>query len=95
MQKFLAGLANRLFLTKIRKTLQGKKTYILLALYALANSQEAVTALQQLSDGQIDLVQFLNHIEQIILAFAGMAAKAGFKRVQLATPEIPKEEPKA
>lgn len=80
IKELLVKVAEKLFLTKARKALQGYKTYILLGIFILSNSQDALVAVQQFIDGSIDLMQLLNQLQVIILALAGVAAKAGIDR---------------
>jgi hypothetical protein len=84
----IVTIAEKMYLPKIKKFLEGKKTYLILAIYILANSQELLVALQQLTEGQINLVQFLDAVQKLILAFAGMAAKAGINRVETKHTEL-------
>jgi hypothetical protein len=85
-------VAEKLYLPKIRTFLQGKKTYLLLALYVLSNSHELMFAIQQLADSKIDLVTFLSQVQQIVLAFSAMTAKAAIDRNGGKIVQISKEQ---
>jgi hypothetical protein len=91
MNSLILKFVEKFYLPKIRKFLQGKKTYLLLAIYILANSQNLLLSVQALMDGQIDLVQFLDSVQNIILAFSGMTLKAGIDRTVKKDGEIKKD----
>jgi len=91
MKQFLLKLLDKLYMTKVKEWLRGKKTYILMIILILSQSQDAFNLVNQYASDAISLAQLIDGLKVVIGALAGMSLRAGLDNA--AKPQQPPAVP--